>query len=264
MEVMIIKNCKAGSWSDDLYTVKSLIVAQLCRLRTPLCEVTGNMLACCNIRSRDPTLHTYWWSVPGCNEMMMITQDWGVTGEWSHWPLTIHRLRRQERSQSLLWHLSVTHTEQLSPELFTSFVLLIIVRFKFFTLGKILRDIFLGHVESDCFIWKQASQKCILPSLSLSLSDPREYSIPCLVLGCVKALITWVPCSCFSLWAGGPISSRGSVIPTSWHDNVRILWEQTQGIVSLCSSFSRIFIRIYSRISSRRGCERTKCVCHAS
>lgn len=71
---MIIKNCKAGSRSDDLYTLKSLIVAQLCsRPRTPLCEVTGNMLARCNIRSRDPTLHTYWWSVPGCNEMMMIT-----------------------------------------------------------------------------------------------------------------------------------------------------------------------------------------------
>ena len=170
MEVMIIKNCKAaaGSRSDDLYTVKSLIVVQPCRLRTPLCEGTGNMLACCNIRSRDPTLHTYWWSVPGCNEMMMMIT---LRSHWRVVTLTTdntQRLRRQERSQSLLWHLSVTHTEQLSPELFTSFVLLIIVRFKFFTHGKILRDIFLGHVESDCFIWKQVSQKSILPpSLSI-------------------------------------------------------------------------------------------------
>ena len=146
----------------------SQVAQLLCTLRAPLCD----MLACCNIRSRDPTLHTYWWSVPGCNEMMMTTEwslrsHWTVdSGQWSHWqyPDTADKWDHSQSGDIL----SVTHTEQLSPELFTSFVLLIIVRFKFFTLGKILRDIFLGHVESDCFIWTQASQNLFFPNLSLS------------------------------------------------------------------------------------------------
>ena len=56
----------------------SQVAQLLCTLRAPLCD----MLACCNIRSRDPTLHTYWWSVPGCNEMMMTT-EWSLRSHWT-------------------------------------------------------------------------------------------------------------------------------------------------------------------------------------
>lgn len=69
--------------------------------------------------------YTHWWSVPGVMRWWWPPSDHsGVTGHWSHWHYTDTR--------EICDILSVTHSEhQLSLELFTSFVLLIIVRFKF-------------------------------------------------------------------------------------------------------------------------------------
>ena len=176
-----------------------------------------------------------WWWWPHSDHS-------GVTGQWSHWQYPDTADKRDQSCDIL----SVTHTEQLSPELFTSFVLLIIVRFKFFTLGKILRDIFLGHVESDCFIWTQASQNLFFPNLSLC-----PYlilvNIPFRVSCCVKDMITWVLYAPVSLTARGLISSRG---PGVWFPRLDTIMPGHSGnyLRALSLSVLVFFANIYQDI----------------
>lgn len=174
---------------------------------------------------------------------MMMTTEWSLRSHWSVVTLTIHRHKRDLSHSCDI--LSVTHSEQLSLELFTSFVLLIIVRFKFFTLGKILRDIFLGHVESDCFIWTQASQNSVPFPLSAYIWSS----------SCIFRVSCWAkdsPCSCFSLSPGPLISSRGTGVwfsKFSRFDTIMPRHSGNSGHCLLCSSFSRIFWSWYSPAS---------------
>ena len=146
-----------------------LQVAQLlCRVRAPLCGVTGNMLACCNIRSRDPTLHTYWWSVPGCNEMMMTT-EWSLRSHWTVdsavFTLTIPRHSRQVRSQSVRWHfICHTHWATLSSQ----------------SLQWGFSLVYLHNIESSCSPWTYIAQTlnflCV-PQTPLRIWDRRQFAI---------------------------------------------------------------------------------------
>ena len=186
-----------------------------------------------HIGGQYPGVMRWWWP---------HSDHSGVTGQWSHWQYPDTADKRDQSCDIL----SVTHTEQLSPELFTSFVLLIIVRFKFFTLGKILRDIFLGHVESDCFIWTQASQNLFFPNLSLSgpiWSWWIFHSVSRAVLR------TWSP-ECHapvSLAARGLISSRG---PGVWFPRLDTIMPGHSGnyLRALSLSVLVFFANIYQDI----------------
>ena len=184
---------------------------------------------------------------------MMMTTKWSLRSHcWTLVTLTLHRHKRD------LWHF-ICHTQRAATLSGTFYFFCFIDH----------REIQVLHSWEDLERYLFRTRRKWLLYLETSLT--KIYSSPIslyLILvnipfrvSCWAVLRTWVPRSCFSLWAGGLISSRGSEIPTSWHDNVRTLWELRAHCLTVLVFFANIYKDLFSHLSLRDGAVRGQNVC---